>query len=511
MKNIGNRIIIFVILIGLLGCEENFDELNTNTVDPTSESIDPVFLLNNAIVGLSFPSGTNIYYDEAIVQQIVTPNSGFVAGANYNQDNRNNTGNQWDAYYENVIKHTSDVIFQLNTEESDRSNLLQMARILEAYAFMVLTDEYGEIPYFEAGKGLSDQVVLPSYDPQEQIYPDLITELTEARDALSASAPAESGEALYAGDLDQWRKLANSLLVRIGMRLSNVDPTLAEQTVQSGFNGGVMESNNDNFVVRHDNNFTNPYSFTFNGTEANNFYLTDVFVDYLYNNDDPRLASLAIRYVGAASGPDQVEAIASKDSDDQIGMPMGYDNSTIGTVAANEGLASFYDFSQVDRFTYGAQSSPMFLCTYAQTQLLLAEAAVNGWVTGDPSEYYENGIRGHMEQAAAYGESVAIAGTDIDAYIAANPLNLANAVEEINTQYWVASFLNGPELFANFRRSGYPDLTPNPYPAQDITSDFINRLTYPPAEIAVNQANLQEAVSRMGPDNLDTKVWWDVD
>ena len=174
MKNIGNRIIIFVILIGLLGCEENFDELNTNTVDPTSESIDPVFLLNNAIVGLSFPSGTNIYYDEAIVQQIVTPNSGFVAGANYNQDNRNNTGNQWDAYYQNVIKHTSDVILQLNTEESDRSNLLQMARILEAYAFMVLTDEYGEIPYFEAGKGLSEQVVLPSYDPQEQIYPDLI-------------------------------------------------------------------------------------------------------------------------------------------------------------------------------------------------------------------------------------------------------------------------------------------------------------------------------------------------
>ncbi|WP_036382287.1 SusD/RagB family nutrient-binding outer membrane lipoprotein [Muricauda sp. MAR_2010_75] len=511
MKNIGNRIIIFVILIGLLGCENNFDELNTNTVDPTSESIDPVFLLNNAIVGLSFPSGTNIYYDEAIVQQIVTPNSGFVSGANYNQDNRNNTGNQWDDYYQNVIKHTSDVIFQLSSSESDRSNLLQMARILEAYAFMVLTDEYGEIPYFEAGKGLSEQVVLPKYDPQEQIYPDLITELTEARDALSGSAPAETGEALYGGDLDQWRKLANSLLVRVGMRLSNVDAAMAQQAVQSGFNGGVMESNDDNFVIRHDNNFSNPYSFTFNGTEANNFYLTDVFVDYLSSNDDPRLASLAIRYIGAASGPDQVVEIGSKDPADQVGMPMGYDNSTIGAVASNLGLASFYDFSQLDRFTYGTQAAPMFLCTYAQTQLLLAEAAVNGWVTGDAAEFYENGIRGHMEQVAAYGESVAIAGADIDAYVAAHPFNMASAVEDINTQYWVASFLNGPELFANFRRSGYPDLTPNPYPAQDITGDFINRLTYPTAEIAVNQANLQEAVSRMGPDNLDTKVWWDVD
>ena len=511
MKKIYNSCFVIALAFMALSCEKDFEEINTNSVDPTSESVDPVYLLNNAIIGLSFPSGTNIYYDEAIVQQIVTPNSGFVAGANYNQDNRNNTGNLWDAYYPNVIKHTGDVIFQLTSSESERTNLLQMARILEAYAFMVLTDEYGEIPYFDAGKGLSEQIVLPSYDPQEQIYPDLIAELTEARDALSDAAPAENGEAMYAGNLDQWRKLANSLLVRIGMRLSNVDPALAAQTVQNGFSGGVMESNDDNFVVRHTSNFVNPYSFTFNATEANNFYLVDTFVDYLYDNNDPRLASLGIRYVGAASGPEQEISIASKNPDDQIGMPMGYDNSTIGTVVSNLGLASFYDFTQLDRFTWGAQTAPMFLCTYAQTQLMLAEAAINGWVAGDASEYYSNGIRGHLEQIAAYGESVAIPEGDIDAFVTANPLDLGNPVEEINTQYWVASFLNGPELFANFRRSGFPDLTPNPYPAQDISGDFISRLTYPTAEIAVNQNNLQEAVSRMGPDNLDTKVWWDVD
>ncbi|PIB26333.1 SusD/RagB family nutrient-binding outer membrane lipoprotein [Maribacter sp. 4G9] len=511
MKNIHKYCFALTLVLLNLSCEENFEELNTNIVDPTSESVDPVYLLNNAIIGLSFPSGTNIYYDEAIVQQIVTPNSGFVAGANYNQDNRNNTGNLWDAYYPNVIKHTGDILFQLNDGESNRTNLVQMARILNAYAFMVLTDEYGEIPYFEAGKGLSEQIVLPRYDPQEEIYPDLINELVEARDALSDAAPAENGEALYAGDLGKWRKLANSLLVRIGMRLSNVNPSLAAQTVQNGFAGGVMESNEDNFVVRHNNNFVNPYSFTFNATEANNFYLVDTFVDYLFDNNDPRLESLAIRYVGASSGPEQQLGIASKNPDDQIGMPMGYDNSTIGTVVSNLGLASFYDFTQLDRFTWGAQSAPMFLCTYAQTQLLLAEAAINGWVTGDPAEFYSSGIRGHLDQIAAYGADVAIAQEDIDTFVSANPLDLGNAVEEINTQYWVASFLNGPELFANFRRSGFPNLTPNPYPAQDITGDFINRLTYPTAEIAVNQGNLQQAVSRMGPDNLDTKVWWDVD
>jgi hypothetical protein len=86
---------------------------------------------------------------------------------------------------------------------------------------------------------------------------------------------------------------------------------------------------------------------------------------------------------------------------------------------------------------------------------------------------------------------------------------MADALNEINTQYWVASFLNGPEAFANFRRSGFPLLTPNPYPGKEITGDFIRRLTYPDSEGAVNPTNKQDAISRQGPDNLETRVWWD--
>ena len=83
--------------------------------------------------------------------------------------------------------------------------------------------------------------------------------------------------------------------------------------------------------------------------------------------------------------------------------------------------------------------------------------------------------------------------------------------DRINTQYWVACFLNGPEAFANFRRSGFPALTPNPFPGRDLkTEAFIRRLTYPDAELNVNTANVQEAIKRMGPDILDTRVWWDV-
>ncbi|NJB70911.1 hypothetical protein GGR42_001373 [Saonia flava] len=507
MKNRASIFLVLALILSVLSCEKDFDEINTNTVDPTSESVDAVYVLNNAIIGLSFPSGTNIYYEAGVVQQIVTPNSGFVSGANYNQDNRNNTGNLWDSYYQNVIKHTGDVIGQVQ-DDPEQGNLYNIARIIEAYAFMVLTDTYGEIPYFEAGRGFSDQIVLPVYDPQSNIYPDLINELKEAVAALNDSGDTVS-EVMYGGDLSKWRKLGNSLLVRIGMRLSNVDSALAQQTVQDAFTGGVMESNEDNFVIRHDNNFVNPFGNTFNGTEANNFYLVDGFVNFLFDKDDPRLAAIAIRYIGAASGPEQVIEIGSKDPTDQIGMPMGHDNSSIGAVATDLGLASFYDFTQLDRFTMGANSAPMFLCTYGQTQLLLAEAATNGWTGGNAAEHYADGIRAHMEQLADYSADIAIPTADIDDFVAANPLDAGNAIEEINNQYWVASFLNGPEAFANFRRSGYPDLTPNPYPGQDITGDFINRLTYPSAEIAVNKENVDAAISRMGPDNLDTKVWWD--
>jgi hypothetical protein len=82
-------------------------------------------------------------------------------------------------------------------------------------------------------------------------------------------------------------------------------------------------------------------------------------------------------------------------------------------------------------------------------------------------------------------------------------------LEQINTQYWIASFLNGPEAFANFRRSGYPALTPNTSPGQDISEEFIRRIIYPSSEISVNSANVNEAIANMGGDRLDTRVWWD--
>ncbi|SHI92093.1 SusD/RagB family nutrient-binding outer membrane lipoprotein [Pseudozobellia thermophila] len=509
MKNTINRFLTLGVLFLVISCDKNFDEINTNVVDPTSDSVDPIFLLNNAIVNTSF-SNAQIIFDMGVVQQVISPNSGVLTGANYNQDNRDVTDDHWVKYYENVIKNTGDIIGQLQAEDApDRPNLLHMTRLIQALTFMILTDEYGDIPYFEAGKGVTEQIVLPRYDSQEAIYADLIKEVREASAGLSESAPAEKGEVLYSGDIGKWKRFGYSLLLRLGMRLSEVDPSLAEQTVAEAFGGGLMQSNEDNYAIRHDSNYTNNAGSLLNSTEANNFYMVDTFVEFLRDTNDPRLMSLALRFTGATSGPEQVIETGSKDPAEQVGMPLGYDNGTIGTVVDDLGLASFYDFTQIDRFRVAKQTAPIYVLTYSQTQLLLAEAAVRGWVTGNPEDYYNQGVTAHMQLMAEYDEEVAIADVDIQTYLADNPFDAGNAIEQINNQYWVSCFLNGPEAFANFRRSGFPDLDSNPYPAQDIGTPFINRLTYPNSEVATNNENLSAAVSRMGPDNLETKVWWD--
>ncbi|WP_276482495.1 SusD/RagB family nutrient-binding outer membrane lipoprotein [Paraflavitalea pollutisoli] len=511
MNKLLNYSIAFSLLLTTVACEKGLSDLNVNKTSPTS--LDPALLLNQAIINTSFPV-KSLVFDVGIVQQMVTPNGGVLAGANYNQDSRDvTTQPMWTAYYQSVIKNTYDAMTRAK-DNTARSNMYHMARIYQAYVFMVLTDQYGDIPYTEGGAGYVTQKLFPKYDKQQDIYPKLIQELTEAGAALNAAGVIEGGDVLYAGDVAKWKKFANSLLLRAGMRLSKIDPGKAQTIVQAAVAGGVITTNADNAYIRHDANFTQPIGGTLNGPEAANFYLAKPFVDQLKNTSDPRLQAIAIRYVGAASGAGQTVAVGSTDPAKQIGMPIGKDNGTIGAAATADGLTSFYDYSQVDRRRMVKITSPVFLVTAAQTNLLLAEARFRGWITtGTAAQYFADGIRAHMDQMALYDPGSAVAGTARDTYIAANPLNTGTELQQINTQYWIASFLNGPEAFANFRRSGYPALAPNPY-GQPTNPDvpngtFIRRLTYPTSELSVNTDNVNTAISNMGPDKLSTRVWWD--
>ncbi|CCH51416.1 hypothetical protein BN8_00339 [Fibrisoma limi BUZ 3] len=508
MKKILLSISTIALLLGASSCEKGFDELNINPTAATA--LNPVFTFNNALINSTFP-GSTLVFEHPIVQQMFSPNSGVLAGGNFNIDNRGPTGPNaglWQRYYRDVVRYLIDVQNQTKADPN-RSNLYNMTRIWRSYISMVLTDSYGDVPYSEAGLGFIGANISPKYDTQESIYNDILKELTEATAALDDKKATEAGEVLYGGNITKWKRLGYSLMLRAGMRLVKVNPTLAQSTVQKAVAGGLMQGNADNAFIRNNANYTNPVGATLNSTEAANYYLTGNFVDYLKTTKDPRLGSIAVRYVGAKSGPEQTAARANRDPSIQIGMPLGFDNGTIPAQATKDGLASFYDYTQLDRTRMGSQFAPTFFVTYAQTQLLLAEAAQRGWTTGNPADFYNAGITAHMQQLGEYDATSLVPAAAITTYLQANPYVAARGLELINTQYWVASYLNGPEVFANFRRSGFPALKPNPYPGKEIKGDFIRRLSYPDLEISVNLAKVTEAITRQGPDNLDTRVWWD--
>ena len=494
----------------LAGCEKDFDETNTNRVDPIT--LDPQFVMNNAIILTTYPDNFQtlgmLCYNFPIVQQIVTPFGSSLSGGNYNIFNPSNTGLVWVNFYQNVLKQNLDVIEKAKAKP-ELGNLYNEARIWKAHAFMILTDTYGDVPYFDAGKGFTSTIIQPKYDRQELIYKDILKELDEASAALDPAKATTSSDILYGGNIVNWKRLGYSLLLRAAMRLSKVAPDVAKTYVAKAVSGGLMQSNKDNSIIRHTSLYNNWIAVHLTAREKANFYLAKPFVDFLKNNNDPRLVSIAVRSVGATSGADQAAPRTTSDPAKQIGMPIGYDDVSIKNTFATYGVASLYDYSQVNLKTILKVDAPEYHVTFAETQLLLAEAVVRGWATGTAADLFQSGIRAHMQQMAEYDASAAIAEADIQTYLTANPLVPATALEQINTQYWVASFMNGSETWANFRRSGFPALTKNPYPGSEITGSFIRRMPYPDSETITNLTNLKEAITVQGKNDLNTAVWWD--
>lgn len=534
MKKIYQITLLSLCLVLASSCEDGFDELNTSKTGATT--VDPISVFNNAVI-FSAPPAQTLVYELGAVQQIITSNSGVNVGANYNQVNVGSTPGNWTNTYQNVIKYSADVISHTKDDPA-RANLYNMTRIIQQYGFMVLADTYGSIPYSEAGKGFTDQLFLPVYDAQAAIYDGIISELTAAVSALDPGGKIETSDVLYRGDIAKWKKFGNSLLLRAGMRLVNANATKAASTVAAAFAGGVITDNTDNAVVRHDANFINGVGNTLNGTEAANFYLAQPFVDALKANNDPRLPALAVRYVGANSGPAQVYSGGTANStflaENQYGMPMGStDASADASGAALPGGGNRYAHSQADRVRVVSRASPMYLVTAGMSNLLLAEAVERGiaGVSGTSADYFAAGITAHMVQMSGYGSASTVAAGDITTYVAARAATFAAApagaaladsrVNEINYEYWIASFLNGNECWANFRRVGMeqrsyrtpsptaaaPLFFTNPYSGKVV--DWINRLTYPPSESLVNTDNYSAAVQAMGgKDELGVKLYW---
>jgi len=509
MKRIFIYLALFGSLVGISSCDKDFEQVNTNPVLATT--LDPAYLFSNAQFGSAISS---LYYQGGIVQQIHTPFSGVNEGGNHNVIYDPNAITTFNLLYTSgggPVVLLTDIINQTKANPT-RSNLYNMARIMKAYVFEVLVDTYGDVPYTEAGQGYLKGINLPKYDDQKVIYNDLLKELDEATKALDASKSIETADLFYKGNIAQWKRLGNSLLLRVAMRFTKIDAAKAQQFVTIAAAGGVMTSNADNAFIAFNSAFNHPNAGSYQGTERGNFYLAQPFVDYLKNTADPRLSVIAVKYDFPAN-PLATAGAENVNPADQLGMPLGYNESTIANAPGYPGKSgAAWKYSQLNRRTLAKIDAPEFLVTYAQTQLLMAEAAQRGWVTGTTAAtYYNAGVRGHMDQLKQYDVLATIPVASQDAYLLKNPFSPATALQQINSQYWVASFLNGSEAWANLRRSGYPALTPNPYPQADdkVKGDFIHRLVYPVREQSVNTENYKEAAARIGGDFLSTRIFWD--
>lgn len=519
MIKILNRLILIGSLFFFAGCDKDFVEVNTNPFAITS--VDPAILFAGAQRTHLGTWGA----EHTIVQHFVVPyNTGATLGFNFNEDIDGVSTPKWDDYT-GPVKNMQQALAVLGTNTTS-VNLRSMIRIWKAQAFMGMVDAYGDVPYFEAGKAVASGTFYPKYDDDAAIYDDLYKELKESLAALNpggdyvasdlfygSNAQASTKTGTAADQVAKWKKLGNSLLLRLGMRYSKLNPTKAAAIVSEAFAGGVMSSNADNAFVKYDgtlylqaenNNLRNFSQFN---------YAAEPFVNQLKSTNDPRAQFILASFkdpgnVASEPNPDVVLA-------NQYGVPIGVTDAQITAVGSPHRGARMggLNYSQINVWRVASPAAPDFWVTYAQTSLLLAEAAKRGWIAGGDvaaKTYYENGITADMSAYSLYPGTTTIPASDINTYINDPGVlyNPTDALKLINTQYWIVTLRNGTEAFANFRRSGFPALNPNLF-NNKLSGGFVRRLSYPDAEASANLANYTTAAAAMGGDKLTSRVFWD--
>lgn len=523
LANIKRLATVLFLTVILVSCD-SFSDFGDMNQDPTqANTIEPEMQFTTIQLGAAGSRyemwRANLIYSSNIVQHLV---NSFFAGGNFYSfvadwnvafwtTAYSGTGVSWRAQ----IKNVQDLIANLeerkaNGEEVD--NKLAAARIMRVFIFHRVTDLYGDTPYSEAGKGFLEQEFSPVYDSQQAIYTDMFNELDEAVAQFDQTQPTfGDADLLYGGDVERWQKFGNSLRLRLAMRLTKIDITTAEQQAMDAINapGGVMTGNDDIAMIDHSTGpSTGPAGINTNansevfGPGGDPEYVAQTLVDWMNDRDDPRLG------------------IYAESDKPFLGFPSGYDATTIQSHASYTG--DLADYSRINPMLRDLDD-PIFFQTYAEVEFLLAEMAVRNWTADDAETHYNNGVRAAMAYLSHYDPDggADIDEADIDDYLANNPFNTGGTdeqqLEQINTQYWAAVFLNGIEAFSNWRRSGYPVLEPapvddpNPHPGSDTNGEFIRRLQYPDVEGILNAQNYDDVVTRQGPNSMTTRVWWDTE
>ena len=430
----------------------------------------------------------------------------------------NGTIAPFDSFY--VSKLNRLIQLQSLVQGPNDVNKNAIVQILKVYEFHQLTDVAGDIPYSDALKGKGN--LTPKYDTQKDIYVDMLGQLAAAATSLDASKPTfGSADLFYNGDVTKWKKFAYTLMLRLGMRLSNVDADLSKTWVQKAITGGVISSDADIAKISYssvsggqnpqvramlDGNYISPGG---DNVEGGKYAAT--FIDYLKNTNDPRLAVISVVWVPTSPGATTYTADNSFTT--QKGMVSG---------SLNTKPTDFDTYSEPSPLVVNV-AAPIIIMGPSEAYLLLAEAALRGWYSDlSAQQAYDKGVDAGMTQWALYPTVGSITGNisqdQINAYKLANPYNSAGTfdqqLEQISVQKWVSLFGNDYEVYANWRRTGYPTLTPVNYPGNVTGGKMFRRFSLPNSENLTNHDNYMAALQRQGfaelnADNLLTRVWWD--
>ena len=465
------------------GCDSRFEDVNSNPNEP--EQVTPNLLLPNILRSSVNTSVNTAHATGNLVLQYVSKVSFATEIDRYNWAGVG----YWEAYYDD-LRNVSDMI--RIAQERENPNFEGVWLVMKSWIFSMLTDAYGRDPFSEANTPGENT---PVYDPQPAIYEGILADLERANSLIDpGSGQAIQGDILYDGDLLKWKKLANSLRLRLLMRLSEKDIQLGEDnsTVAENFadvvnNPGqypVFEGNADNAALEYLDSRPNEWPpHTQRVGTFRTYRMSQTLTDTLKAYDDPRLPVFA----------DRADSL-----DTFVGVPNGLTDD-----ASNEfnGGRAFQSSLNTTRYFEEPNAAEGLIMTHAEVLFLRAEAAARGWTGGDAQSLYERGVEASMDQ---YGQSMPDGYLDQAGveYPTGNP---QAAIDRINKQKWIALFYTGLEGWFNWRRTGVPDIEPS---VENVNQDQIPvRFRYPESEQSLNAENYQAALDEQGDNNINTTMW----
>lgn len=477
-----NTLYIFslVYLLFASGCTKDFEEINTNPNAPNS--VQPSLLLRQVI----YDFGEQMSYEGFVAGDLLSQHRTAI---DFNLFDRHALkspqlgGNPWPVFYVN-LRDNEILLNQARTVQT-YAVYEGPALIMKAYMAAGLTDLFGDVPYSEAFNGVHGTVT-PKYDKQEDIYLaeggilDNLNKGIAAINNYSDVIPLE-GDILFNGNLDRWRKFANSLKIKALLRISaKVDVSAQLQTIYN--EGNYIQNNSENAIFNFTNTDPNRFRLAkLRVGDFNNFVLSETMEEIMLSLNDDRIGKLFRPFQNSTNS-------------EFNGLINGIDASNTSINLADYSLAG--TVFREDTSTLDAN----FLTAW-ETYFNLAEAAQHGLITANAKDLYETGVTLAFEYWNTALPSDYLTGA------AAFDASGATPVQQIITQKWIANIINGYEGWVEYRRTGFPILKPV---AASLNDGLIPvRMPYPAEEQALNADNYNEAASNTNGNSINFPVWWD--